>query len=764
MKNLLLTCLLFIVSLNAAAFPEVLPVDKAFQISAEPLDQERVRLTWKVTDGYYLYRKKFALRSTDPNIQIPAADTLTFPKGEVKADPNFGEMEIYHKDGSVEIPLTRLKEAQQATELQLESKFQGCADAGLCYPPQTKLFKVQLAALDNESVATPKQAEPSASDPEAEASEQMDSATEPEPVNDPAVEPLTTEEAFKYSLVALDQKTLVAHWEIQDDYQLYRSKINFSVKGAEHVQLGAPLFPAGTIVEDDYFGTLEVFSNTLDISLPLVYTDNQTQPPKKLSITTEYQGCSNSTGICYPPVKKTVDLDLSTVPPKLDQPPTENDANEINAADSAYANALEGAGFFGTIALFFGGGLLLAFTPCIFPMFPILSGVIAGQSDLSARKAFFLSLAYVVASSTAYALIGIFFGLFGANLQMTLQHPVAIGIFATLFVILALSMFGFFDLQLPSSLQSRLNEFSNRQQSGSLVGAAIMGFISTLIVGPCVAPPLAGALTYIAQSKDALLGGIALFTMGFAMGIPLLIVGTSAGHLLPRAGTWMDTTKAIFGMIMLGLAISMLKRIIPIEVTMALTGTLLVASGTYMGALDKLSEEATGWKRFWKSIGLIMVFYGAMQLFGVATGSTNLFQPLKGIFTATSSIQTTNSLNYQSIKTLKDLEAKLRLAKERQQTTMLDFTASWCTECERLEKTTFSDANVIKGLQNVQLLKVDISDDNESNREILKKFTLSLPPIVLFFDKNGNEIKNIRAVGYKDANDFLKRLKVLNSR
>ena len=295
-----------------------------------------------------------------------------------------------------------------------------------------------------------------------------------------------------------------------------------------------------------------------------------------------------------------------------------------------------------------------------------------------------------------------------------------------------------------------------------------MGFISTLIVGPCVAPPLAGALTYIAQSKDALLGGIALFTMGFAMGIPLLIVGTSAGHLLPRAGTWMDTTKAIFGMIMLGLAISMLKRIIPLEVTMALTGTLLVASGTYMGALDKLSEESTGWKRFWKSIGLIMVFYGALQLLGVAVGSTNLFQPLKGIVNSsslsTTQTQTANSLSFETIKTLKDLEGKLGTAKERQQTTLLDFTASWCTECERMEKTTFSDPNVIRELQGVQLLKVDITENNENNREILKKFTLSLPPIVLLFDKNGNEIKNIRAVGYKNSNDFLKRLKILHSR
>jgi thiol:disulfide interchange protein DsbD len=352
---------------------------------------------------------------------------------------------------------------------------------------------------------------------------------------------------------------------------------------------------------------------------------------------------------------------------------------------------------------------------------------------------------------------------------MTLQHPVAIGIFAALFVILALSMFGFFDLQLPTSLQSRLNEFSNRQQSGSLIGAAIMGFISTLIVGPCVAPPLAGALTYIAQSKDALFGGIALFTMGFAMGIPLLIVGTSAGHLLPRAGTWMDTTKAIFGMIMLGLAISMLKRIVPIEVTMILTGTLLVASGVYMGALDKISEESTGWKRFWKSIGLIMVFYGATQLLGVAIGSTNLFQPLKGAFTISMNANAANTtqnseLNFQIIKTTQDLESKLKQAQARQQATMIDFTASWCIECERMEKNTFADANVSKSLQNTQLLRADISENDEADRALMAKLGVAAPPTNVFFDKNGIEVKEIKAVGYKDATDFAERLQKLNSR
>ncbi|WP_298609046.1 protein-disulfide reductase DsbD [uncultured Thiothrix sp.] len=759
MKNLILICWLFIISLNAAAFPEPLPVDQAFQVSVEPLDKEQVRVNWKIADGYYLYRKKIDLSSKHPEIQLPSLDKLSFPTGDFKTDANFGQMEVYHQSFTLDIPVTRSPSTQQALELEIEAKYQGCADAGLCYPPQKKTFKLQLASLGNTPATPSPNKNPVETTSVDTTTNKLDDAKpkliKPLAANaDPAVEPLPLDQAFKYNLVAVDQKTLVAHWDIQPDHQLYRSRISFSIQANEDFHLDPPLFPAGELVKDDYYGSLEVYTKSLDVSIPIRQTGTTITLPKKLTVITEYQGCSDSTGICYPPVKTLVDIDLSAAPPKLESLPDTKNTSAIQ--DDAYTSALAGASLLGTILIFFGGGLLLAFTPCVFPMFPILSGVIAGQSDLSARKAFFLSLAYVTASSIAYALIGIFFGLFGANLQTTLQHPVAIGTFATLFVILAFSMFGFFDLQMPTSLQSRLNEFSNKQQGGSLLGAAIMGFISTLIVGPCVAPPLAGALTYIAQTKDAFLGGIALFTMGFAMGIPLLIVGTSAGHLLPRAGTWMDTTKAIFGMLMLGLAISMLKRIVPIEVTMALTGTLLVSSGIYMGALDKISEESTGWKRFWKSIGLIMVFYGAIQLLGVAVGSTNLFQPLKGVLTVSANTVQANHLNFQTIKSVADLEAKLALAKQNQQATMLDFTATWCPDCETLEKVTFVDSNVMKSLQGVQILRADVSAQDELDRALAAKFTVPGPPAILFFDLNGNEIRKIRVQGYKNPEQFVK--------
>lgn len=791
MKNLFLTCLLFVLSMNASALPELLPPEKAFQFSAEAIGKDRVKLAWKIADGYYLYRKKFAFDSETPNITLQS-DPSALPPGEIKTDPNFGEIEVYHHAVEVEVPLAREGNAKQAIELAIQSKYQGCADAGLCYPPQKNNVTLQLAALDASAAPAPEATsqEPAPAAPTAKAADAEPIAAAPAPekatTEKPAAEKkkpslksilppsdagqlvLPSDEAFKYNLVALDRSTLVAHWDVAPDHQLYRTKIKFSAKPAEAVKLGEPLFPTGKIVEDEYFGTMEVFGENIDVSIPLLSASPDKPLPDSITVTTEYQGCSDKTGICYPPVKQQTELQLTGLPDKTPSPVEGADAADGSTeAGTDYTTIMEDAGFSGTIVLFFGIGLLLAFTPCIFPMIPILSGVIAGQSDLSARKAFLLSLAYVVASATAYAIIGIVFGMFGANLQTILQHPIAIGTFAALFVTLALSMFGFFDLQLPSSLQTRLNELSNKQQSGSLVGAAIMGFLSTLIVGPCVAPPLAGALTYIAQTKDALLGGSALFTMGFAMGIPLLIVGTSAGHLLPRAGAWMDTTKSIFGMIMLGLAIWMLNRIVAIEVTMALVGILLIASGTYMGALDKLSEESTGWNRFWKSIGLIMVFYGAMQLLGVATGSTNLLQPLKGVFASGSNHAATlqtEHLAFQRIKGVAELDKMLGIARTNKQTVMLDFYADWCTECIRMEKNVFSRPEIIQALDGVMLLQADVTANDEIDTALQKHFGIIGPPTIIFIGKNSKEIKDLRLIGYENSQAFGQRIARLQRR
>jgi thiol:disulfide interchange protein DsbD len=386
---------------------------------------------------------------------------------------------------------------------------------------------------------------------------------------------------------------------------------------------------------------VEVYHDRVDLTLPLV---RQTAAATEIELVAKYQGCAER-GICYPPQTKRVRLSLpdatgatATAAPALPaaSPPVASPpgivAAEPVSEQDRIAAVLAGGSLWAVVALFFGFGLLLAFTPCVFPMIPILSGIIAGQgSRITTRRAFVLSLVYVLAMALTYAVAGVLAGLFGANIQAAFQDPWILSAFALVFVALALSMFGFYELQLPSALQSRLAELSNRQEGGTLIGVAIMGLLSALIVGPCVAPPLAGALIFIGQTGDALLGGVALFFLSLGMGAPLIAIGTSAGKLLPRAGAWMDAVKAAFGVALLAVAILLLERILPAALSMLLWGLLLICSAVYLGALSQLPATAGGWDRLWKGLGVAMLIYGALMLAGAAAGGKDTLQPLRGI-------------------------------------------------------------------------------------------------------------------------------------
>ncbi|WGZ92928.1 MAG: protein-disulfide reductase DsbD [Candidatus Thiothrix putei] len=758
MKKLLCFLLLLVASMQVHALKQedLLPPDEAFKFKAEVISPEKIKATWEIAEGYYLYRERFAFESETPNLVLSSP---TFPTGESKNDPNFGNTQVYHKQVAVEFPVERGQTATQAVELALKVKYQGCADAGLCYPPQKKTAKLQLAALDSSNGSS------------TQVTSQTDTPTVDKGLTDiikKAQKPnansgIPVDQAFVFELTALDKGTLNAHWTIQPEHHLYRPKIKFTIKEPQGVTLGAPIFPTGETVEDEYFGKIEVYGHDIDVKVPIL----QSSGLQKLIVETEYQGCSDSTGICYPPVKQSRELTLAGLPDAkpLDEATPDNStaANKATSAEDAISMRMRDDSYFSILLFFFIAGLGLAFTPCVFPMIPILSGIIAGSSnDLSPRKAFLLSLSYVMPMALTYAIVGVIAGLSGANLQVMFQNPWIIGSFAGLFVLLALSMFGFYDLQMPTSIQSRLTEISNRQQGGSFLGAGIMGILSALIVGPCVTAPLIGALVYIAQTRDALLGGLSLFSLGLGMGLPLLMIGTSASRLLPRAGAWMDTTKAIFGIMMLGLAIWMLNRVVPLEVTMALTGVLLVSSGIYMGALERINDEAGGWGRFWKSLGLIMFFYGGMILFGVAAGSSNLLQPLKGIFGGSGYAATTTNqqtaLNFQRIKGLEGLEQALAQAKAQNKPVMLDFYADWCISCKELEHNTFKDPQVIAALSNTLLIQADVTKDDEQDQALNKRFGLFGPPQILFFKPDGEEIKAVRLAGYEAPEAFLKRV------
>jgi thiol:disulfide interchange protein DsbD len=425
------------------------------------------------------------------------------------------------------------------------------------------------------------------------------------------------------------------------------------------------------------------------------------------------------------------------------------------------AARLAKVGLFGALALFFGLGLLLAFTPCVFPMIPILSGIIAGQGkDITTRQAFMLSLAYVLAMALTYAIVGVIAGLFGANLQAAFQTPWVLTLFAGIFVALALSMFGFYELQLPSALQTRLTELSNQQQGGTLIGAAIMGLLSALIVGPCVAPPLMGALIFIGKTGDAILGFFALLGLGLGMGAPLLLIGTSAGKLLPRAGAWMDAIKAVFGVLLLAVAVLLLERILPTAIALLLWGLLLIGSAVYLGALEPLPTPTNGWRKLWKGLGVALLIYGALMLAGAAAGGRDTLQPLRGLVTGRVGAGSPAHLEFKRIKSVADLERELAAAKAQGKPVMLDFYADWCVSCKEMERDTFLAPEVQAAMGRFVLLQADVTANDAEDKALMQeRFGLHGPPAMLFFDATGTERRGYRLVGFVPADEFSAHLR-----
>jgi len=515
-------------------------------------------------------------------------------------------------------------------------------------------------------------------------------------------------------------------------------------------------------------GDVAVYTHAIDLSIPLLRNNTNAT---EISLSSRFQGCADI-GICYPPANKTIKLQLpaidaaSTEKPApataapagqqtLSAQPTDATGGIETSEQDQITNLLKGSSSWLILASFFGIGLLLAFTPCVFPMIPILSGIIAGQGkQITTRKAFTLSLIYVLAIAVTYTIAGVMAGLFGSNIQAAFQNPWILSTFAAVFVLLAFSMFGFYELQLPASWQSKISDMSNRQEGGSLIGVAIMGLLSALIVGPCVAPPLAGALIFIGQTGDWLLGGLALFAMSMGMGAPLIAIGTSAGKILPRAGAWMDTVKAVFGVVMLGLAISMLERFIPAYASMLLWGMLLIVSAIYMGAVHQLPVEASGWSKLWKGLGMVLLIYGVLFLVGVAAGGKDAMQPLRGILVAGGG--SASHVSFKRIKSTDDLERELAAAATAGKPVMLDFYADWCVYCKQMEKNTFPEPEVTSLLANFVLLQADVTAQDETDLALQKQIGVPAPPAMIFWNSAGEEYRHLRLMGYMNAADFAK--------
>ena len=549
------------------------------------------------------------------------------------------------------------------------------------------------------------------------------------------------------------------NWIIAEGHYLYREKMKITTDDAA-VSSKPLIMPAGDAKDDPIFNkTLYVFHNFADATLPYQYSEDG---DKDVTFKVKYQGCSEISGICYPPQTKKFTVKLSPISAamaaSIEASSSESTDEQLISEQDEITNALRSGNTWLTLLIFFGAGLLLAFTPCVFPMIPILSGIIVGQGeDITTRKAFYLSLVYVLAMAMTYTIVGILVGLSGENIQAWFQNPWIIGSFAAIFVALSFSMFGFYELQMPASIQSKLTNISNNQQSGNIIGVAIMGFLSALIVGPCVTAPLVGALIYIAETGDAVLGGMALFSLSMGMGAPLLVIGASAGKFLPKAGAWMDAVKAVFGVLLLGLAIWLLERVAPVWSTMTLWAALIIVSAIYMGAIDSIKEGSSGWKKLWKGLGLLLLVYGIIMMIGLASGNRNMFQPLKGLNVGSSisgaAVQAEH-LNFIQVKGVDGLNAELAKAKAAGKTVMLDFYADWCVSCKEMETFTFSDHAVQAALAGVVLLQADVTPNDDKDTELYKHFGIIGPPSIMFFDTDGIERKNYRVVGYMAADKF----------
>jgi len=546
------------------------------------------------------------------------------------------------------------------------------------------------------------------------------------------------------------------NWIIAEGHYLYRDKMQITTDDAT-VTSKPLVMPAGDSKDDPIFNkTLYVFHNFADATLPYQYTGNG---DKDVTFKVKYQGCSEISGICYPPQTKKFTVKLSPISAAQAAAIENSTANStpepLVSEQDEIANALRSGNTWLTLLIFFGAGLLLAFTPCVFPMIPILSGIIVGQGEnITTRKAFYLSLVYVLAMAMTYTIVGILVGLSGENIQAWFQNPWIIGSFAIIFVALSFSMFGFYELQMPASVQSKLTSMSNSQQGGNIIGVAIMGFLSALIVGPCVTAPLVGALIYIAETGDAVLGGMALFSLSMGMGAPLLVIGASAGKFLPKAGAWMDAVKAVFGVLLLGLAIWLLERVAPAAFTMALWAALIIVSAIYMGAVDSLAAGSSGWKKLWKGIGVLLLIYGIIILLGLASGNRNVFQPLKGLGNLSGTTAQVEHLNFKQIKGVAGLNAELAKAKAAGKPVMLDFYADWCVSCKEMEAFTFADPAVQKALEGVVLLQADVTPNDELDTELYKHFGIIGPPSIMFFGVDSEERRNYRVVGYMPADKF----------
>jgi thiol:disulfide interchange protein DsbD len=708
---------------------EFLPPEQAFEYVVAVTPGAFV-VSYNIRDGYYLYRKRIGFATDTPGVTLGSAE---FPKGQPHTDDYFGEQEIYRGGATFRVPYTVAGASPAAIDLKL--KLQGCADAGLCYPPQTWATRVPLpadpAAADAGTTAAPGGA-------------LLGKLKSRE--SGPNDDFLPVDQAFRFSAEAADANSLRLRWVIADGYYLYKSRIKVSGDSVL-AQLGAAQLPSGLPHRDDYFGEQEIYRQQFEAIVPFA---RSSPAAGTVALKVVYQGCADA-GLCYPPRTRNLTIGLAA-----------SAASGAGGAGKAplseqdrLATLIAGGNLLVVVASFFGFGLLLAFTPCVLPMIPILSGIIAGDGGrVTPWRGFALSLAYVLGMAITYTIAGAAFAAAGKQAQAFFQQSWIIVLFAAMFVALAAAMFGFYELQMPSALQTRFASASNHVRGGRLLSTAVIGALSSLVVTACVAPPLVAALAVIGQAGSIARGALALFALSFGMGTPLLVVGASAGKLLPKSGPWMETVKAIFGVVFLGVAAWMLDRILPARLTM-LAWALVAFAGVWV----LLGVGLRGGRRTlprWAA-GTAVALYGVVLLVAAAAGGTDPLRPLEGTGLLGASARV-ESLPFRKVHGIAGFERELAAAKAAGQRTMLDFSADWCVSCKEMETHTFSDPAVRAALAGYRLLQADVTANDADDQALLTRFGIFGPPTTAFFSADGHERSDYRLVGYVAAQPFIGHL------
>src|SRR4051812_8624915 len=734
----LLSCSLCAPVLAADA---LLAPDAAFRFSARLLDEKAIQVKYQIADGYYLYRDRFQFAIAQGPVKLGAPG---LPKGIIKDDQFFGRVSIYRGAVTVSLPLAS---PVPAAGFILKVVSQGCADIGVCYTPMT-----QTARLESATSA-------SSSDnglPSARKSTGLLARLQSDggPVGDEQ-EFLPVEKAFSVEARFADAQTLVARLSPADGYYLYRDKIHFTTVPDSITLIESVQIPRGEKKQDPNFGETEVFRTPVRVVIRL---RKAMQDQNTLLVNVGFQGCSEK-GLCYPPASRQLPVTFAAAaspdPGDSANPTASTQSSSISgrelAEDTKIARFIKTGNVWLVMVSFLGFGLLLSFTPCVLPMIPILSGLIAGHGKKITRmRGTVLSAMYVLGMAISYAIAGVLAGLSGTLLSAALQTPWALISFAGVFVLLALSMFGLYELQLPAAWQTGAADTSNRLTAGTLGGVFGMGAISAVIVGPCVAAPLAGALLYVSQSHDVVLGGFALFMMGIGMGLPLLLIGASAGAFLPRAGAWMQSVKNFFGILLLAGAIWMVSPLISVTVQMLCWSVLLILSGIYLHASDPLPAGASSSRKLWKGVGVIALLLGIAFLIGGLSGGRDILQPLSGLQTRARE-KAQEQLAFIPVGSIAEVE---RAVARPGKNVMLDFYADWCVACKEMERLTFQHASVKKRLDNMLLLRADVTDSTAQNEALLKRFGLYGPPGVIFFNRHGEEVRELRVIGYQSASRF----------